>query len=150
MDYSNDLEDSDDEGGPRTMSAAEELTDQKRQQTAKDFFDTIFGSRDEFLAALSINPVNTGEFKSWCELKCQEAMEKNGSNGQESIRFCKDSPKDLLRELRPFLENNPNQACLWPIVDCVTIRFNSPLLEQGIELIDLPGKFLKEKYDSIH
>jgi ATPase subunit of ABC transporter with duplicated ATPase domains len=48
MDYHNDLEDSEDEDGPRTKSFKQDEIDRKRKKTAEDFFDTIFGSRMNF------------------------------------------------------------------------------------------------------
>lgn len=139
LDYHNDLQDSDDEGGPRTRSFKEDELDRKRKKTAEDFFDTMFGSRDDFMSAWSSSPVNTGEFKSLCELKCKEAMESYDLNSQGVAVFSKSSPTELLVDIKPFLSNVDNEVCLWPIVDCVTIRFNHKLLQQGIEIIDLPG-----------
>ncbi|KAH7374324.1 hypothetical protein BKA66DRAFT_534116 [Pyrenochaeta sp. MPI-SDFR-AT-0127] len=139
LDYHNDLEDSDDEGHPRTRSFNQDEVDRKRKKTAEDFFDTIFGCREEFLSAWSSSPVNTGEFKNLCQVKCKEAMEQHDLNSKGVALFSKTSPKDLLEDIEPFLSNVDNTVCLWPIVDCVTIRFNHPLLQQGLEIIDLPG-----------
>jgi hypothetical protein len=139
MDYHNDLDDSDDEDGPRTRSFKQDEIDRKRKKTAEDFFDTIFGSRDEFLTAWSSSPVNTPEFKSLCQLKCKEAMLEQDMNSQGIAMFSKNTPKDLLEVIKPFLSNVNGQVCLWAIVDCVTIRLNHPLLQHGVEIIDLPG-----------
>jgi len=139
--YHNDLEDTDDEdGNPRTRSFAQDEIDRKRKNTAEDFFDTIFGSRDDFLSAWSSDPVNTGEFKNLCLVKCTEAMEEYDMTSQGITHFSKGSPAELLQEVKPFLSNVEDKICLWPIVDCVTIRINHPLLQEGIEIIDLPGK----------
>jgi hypothetical protein len=139
MDYHNDLDDSDDEDGPRTRSFKQDEIDRKRKKTAEDFFDTIFGSRDEFLTAWSSSPVNTPEFKSLCQLKCKEAMLEQDMNSQGIAMFSKNTPKELLEVIKPFLSNVDGQVCLWPIVDCVTIRLNHSLLQHGVEIIDLPG-----------
>jgi hypothetical protein len=142
LDYHNDLEDSDDEGGGcRTRSFKEDEIDRKRKKTAEDFFDTIFGSRDEFLSAWSSSPVNTGEFKSLCQLKCKEAMEEYDMTSQGFTHFSKSSPTELLEEIKPFLSDVDGKICLWPIVDCVTIRLRHPLLQEGVEIIDLPGMY---------
>ncbi len=145
QDYFNDLEDSDDDGGPRTRSQDEDEKDKKRKKTAEDFFDTIFGSREEFSAAWGHNPVNTAEFKSLCELKCQDAMQAHGSNGQVPALFSRASAEELVEDIKPFLSNVKDEVCLWPIVYCITIRFNNPLLQQDLEIIDLPGKFEQER-----
>jgi len=139
MDYHNDLDDSEDEDGPRTRSFKQDELDRKRKKTAEDFFDTIFGSREEFLDAWSSSPVNTPEFKSLCQLKCKEAMQDQDMNSQGIAMFSKNTPKELLDVIKPFLSNVEGEVCLWPIVDCVTIRFNHPLLQQNLEFIDLPG-----------
>jgi hypothetical protein len=141
LDYHNDLEDSDDEGGgPRTRSLKQDEIDRKRKKTAEDFFDTIFGSRDNFLQAWSSSPVSTGEFKSLCQLKCKEAMHEYDTTSQGITHFSRPSPAELLEVVKPFLSNVNDEVCLWPIVDCVTIRLNHPLLKEGVEIIDLPGK----------
>ncbi|KAL5117630.1 hypothetical protein ACEQ8H_004523 [Pleosporales sp. CAS-2024a] len=138
--YHNDLEDSDDEdGAPRIRSVTQDDYDRKRKQTAEDFFVTIFDSRDEFLSAWSSNPVNTGEFKSLCQLKCKEAMELYDVNSKGVTLFSKSNPNELLENVKPFLADVSNETCLWPLVDCITIRFCHNLLKEGIEIIDLPG-----------
>lgn len=140
VDYFNDLEDSDDEDcGPRTRSSSEDEMDRKRKKTAEDFFDTIFGSRDEFMSAWSSNPVNTEEFKTLCQFKCKEAMDNYDLNAQGVVLVSKSSPEELLKAIKPFLSDVDGEICLWPIVDCVTIRINHPLLQEGLEIIDLPG-----------
>jgi hypothetical protein len=63
-------------------------------------------------------------------------------NSQEVALFSKNTPQELLEDIKPFLSNVDGQVCLWPIVDCVTIRFNHPLLQQGLEIIDLPGMLM--------
>ncbi|KAF1831454.1 hypothetical protein BDW02DRAFT_606538 [Decorospora gaudefroyi] len=120
-------------------SAIQDEIDRKQKKTAEDFFDTIFGSREEFLNAWSSNPVNTSESKSLCQLKCKEAMQTHDMNSQGIAMFSRNTPQELLEDNKPFLSNVEDQVCLWPIVDCVTIRLNHPLLHQGLEIIDLPG-----------
>lgn len=140
MDYHNDLDNSDDEGGPHKRSLNQDEIDRKRNNTAEDFFRIIFGSRDVFLTAWSKGDLN--EFKWVCEVKCKEAMKLHDINSEGVATFSEDTPKELLDVIRPFLTDVDNEVCLWPIVDCVTIRLNHPLLEQNLEIIDLPGKFL--------
>jgi hypothetical protein len=137
--YHNDLEDSDDEDGPRIRSVKQDDFDRKRKQTAEDFFETIFGTKDEFLSAWSSNPVNTGEFKNLCQLKCKDAMEMYDVNSKGITLFSKGSPQELLVDIKPFLADVAKEVCLWPLVDCITIRFRHNLLYQGLEIIDLPG-----------
>ncbi|KAF2027578.1 hypothetical protein EK21DRAFT_91371 [Setomelanomma holmii] len=140
LDYHNDLKDSDDKGGrPRTRSFKQDELDRERKKTAENFFDTIFGSRDDFLCAWSSSPVNTGEFKSLCQLKCTEAIDGFDMTSQGVTLFSKSNPAELLQEIKPFLSDLEDKVCLWPIVDCVTIRLNYPLLYEGLEIIELPG-----------
>ncbi|KAH8724226.1 hypothetical protein GQ44DRAFT_760353 [Phaeosphaeriaceae sp. PMI808] len=140
VDYYNDLEDSDDEGSRRrTRSFKQDEVDRKRKQTAEDFFSTLFGSKEEFVDAWSSSPVDTEEFKSLCQIKCKDAMEGFDSTSQGVTHFIKSSPTELVEEIRPFLSNVDGKVCLWPIVDCVTVRLNSALLKEGLEIIDLPG-----------
>lgn len=140
MAYHNDLQDSEDENGkPKTRTYSEDERDRKRKQTAEDFFDTIFGSRDEFLSTWSSSPVNSNEFKSLCQLKCKETMQEYDLDNQGAIQFSKPDPSQLLKEIIPFLSSVDDTVCLWPLVDCVTVRLNHPLLQEGLEIIDLPG-----------
>ncbi|KAH7067835.1 hypothetical protein FB567DRAFT_585403 [Paraphoma chrysanthemicola] len=139
-DYHNDLEDSEDEdGAPRTRSFKQDEIDRKRKKTAEDFFDTIFGCRDDFLSAWSSDPVNTAEFKHLCQVKCTEAMEEFDLTSKDAAHFSKNTPAELLKVVMPFLSNVEDKVCLWPIVDCVTVRINHKLLQEGLEIIDLPG-----------
>lgn len=142
--YHNDLEDSDNEDGPKVRSLSQDQIEEKLKKTAEDFFDTIFGSRDEFLTAWSSSPVNTGEFKSLCQLKCKEAMENYDITYQGVAHFSKSSPEELLEKIKPFVSSVTNGHCLWPIVKHVTIRHDHPLL-QGLEIIDLPGMFIAKQ-----
>ncbi|KAH9866646.1 hypothetical protein J1614_008338 [Plenodomus biglobosus] len=139
VDYHNDINDSDDEDSPRTRTFQEDEIEKKRKKTAEDFFDTLFGSRDGFLTAYSSSPVNTGEFKRLCQLKCTEAMSQIDLDSNGVATFSRSGPKELLEDIKPFLSNVENEVCLWPIVDCVTIRLDHPLLQQGLEIVDLPG-----------
>ncbi|KAG9189641.1 hypothetical protein G6011_06509 [Alternaria panax] len=72
-------------------------------------------------------------------LGCKEAMEDQDMNSKSIAMFSRNTPKELLEVIRSFLSNVDDQVCLWPIVDCVTIRLNHPLLQNGLEIIDLPG-----------
>jgi hypothetical protein len=83
--------------------------------------------------------VNTDDFKNLCQLKCTEAMGEFDMTSQGATLFSKSTPAELLKEIKPFLSNVDNEVCLWPIVDCVTIRLNHPLLRDGLDIIDLPG-----------
>lgn len=137
--YHKDFEDSDDEGKPSSRSQKQDELERKQKQTAEDFFDTIFGSRQDFLESWSSSPVNTAEFKNLCQLKCKEAMDEFDMNSQDTIMLSKSTPKELLEVIKPFISKVKDKICLWPLVDCVTIRFNHELLKLGLEIIDLPG-----------
>lgn len=133
----NDL-DSDDEDVSRNRNAEQDQDDQNRKKTAEDFFRAIFGPDEDFKCAWSSDQ-DSAEFKSLCELKCQESTEGFDTNGKGAVIFTKTSPQDLLTVVKPFLSNVSDQNCLWPLVDHVIIRFNHPLLAEGLEIIDLPG-----------
>lgn len=134
----NDL-DSDDEG-ESCNGGSKDQYDTQRKETADDFFGTIFGSHEEFESAWNYKS-GTAEFKSLCELKCEDATKRFDANGSGAVIFTKATPMELLQDVKPFLTQVEDQACLWPLVDCVTIRFNHSLLYQGLEIIDLPGTF---------
>jgi hypothetical protein len=76
------------------------------------------------------------------QVKCTEAMGEYDLTSQGITHCSKPTPSELLKEIKPFLSNVEDQICLWPIVDCVTIRLNQPLLQEGVEIIDLPGTLI--------
>ncbi|OAL48292.1 hypothetical protein IQ07DRAFT_681710 [Pyrenochaeta sp. DS3sAY3a] len=133
----NDL-DSDDEGESCNSGPKQDQSDDQRKKTADDLFGAIFGSNEEYKAAWNFSS-DTAEFKTLCELKCQDATKGFDVNGSGAVIFTRPTPQELLKDVKPFLSKVDDQDCLWPLVDCVTIRFNHSLLHEGLEIIDLPG-----------
>ena len=60
-------------------------------------------------------------------------------NGNGVKSYSRPNQRELLQKIKPFLTNVEGEACLWPLVDMVTIYFDHNLLEQGVEILDLPG-----------
>lgn len=143
-DYHNDEEDSEDESGStakRHHDSESETSAAKLAGTAVDVFDTLFGSRQEFLESWNPHNFKNGEFVDLCMLKCEEALRQiNANDGIKS--FIQNDQKALLQDIKPYLTNVSGTQCLWPLVDSVNVRLTHPLLQHGIELIDLPGKKL--------
>jgi hypothetical protein len=137
-DYHNDDDDSDDE--IRSQSKADRQDEQERRvrDTAVDVFDTLFGSRQEFLESWDPRTYKNGEFVALCLLKCQEALDQIKAS-DDVMSFIRNDQTALLDAIKPFLTNVPGTQCLWPLVDSVCVRITHPLLQQGIEIIDLPG-----------
>ncbi|PSN74615.1 hypothetical protein BS50DRAFT_643032 [Corynespora cassiicola Philippines] len=132
-------DDSDDEDGPKSKAPKQDEMDRRLKDTAEDVFATIFGSKDAFLECWSTESYTSGEFVSLCQLKCREAIEKLPLDNQGTATFLKNSQQKLLEENRPFVTKVKGQACLWPLVDTISVRFHDLMLEQGLEVFDLPG-----------
>ncbi|KAF2638562.1 hypothetical protein P280DRAFT_499892 [Massarina eburnea CBS 473.64] len=138
--YNEDEDDSEDEENLRPASAAQEEIDRRAKDTAEDFFITFFGSRQNFLECWSPSAYKSGEFTSICQLKCEAALARyNDKMTSQGIPFSANDHKDLIVQIKPFLTKVKGEICLWPLVDQVTIRFKHPLLDQGVEVLDVPG-----------
>lgn len=132
--------DSDDEEDVQQIRGLQlDECDRRLKDTAEDIFHTIFGSRERFLSSWSLQSFKDGEFVQLCGLKCQEAIGTMELNSQRTATFVATSQGDLLAHIKPFLTKVKGKSCLWPLVDSVSIRFSHDLLQQGIEIIDLPG-----------
>lgn len=103
-------------------------------------FLTLFGSRTAFEASWSATSYKSEEFIRICQLKCEETLHKEGGSSGTSIKLV-DDQKDLLKQLKPFVTKVRGITCLWPLVDHITIKFDNELLQSGIKIIDLPGKY---------
>jgi hypothetical protein len=133
--YHNADDDEDDEDG----DAGREQADQKSSQTAEAVFKIIFGSMDAFLASWSAPTFKSGEFVTLCLFKCKDALKKHGVSSGNTLFKDADQPRDLMKQLKPFVTALEGEASFAPLVDHVTISFSHELLEAGIEFIDLPG-----------
>jgi hypothetical protein len=140
--YYEDSEDLDDEKSPRPASAAQEEYDRRAKDTSEEFFITIFGSRKKFLECWSPRAFKSGEFYSICDLKCEAAINEYEQPSSQGITFHGTDQKHLVSQIKPFLTNVKGEVCLWPLVDQVTIRFQHEMLDQGLELYDVPGMFI--------
>ncbi|KAJ8119004.1 hypothetical protein OPT61_g125 [Boeremia exigua] len=130
--------DSDDEDAPLARPTRRDELERRLKDTAEDIFLTLFGDRDTFQESWSASSYKSGEFVNECQLKCEEALWREGGGSGVAIKFA-DDQKDLIKQLRPFITEVKGVTCLWPFVDQITIKFNNELLQSGIEIIDLPG-----------
>lgn len=144
-DYHNDDDDSDcsdNEDASRNKMPRSDDHDRRLRDTALDVFETLFGSKEDFLESWDPRSYKNGEFVSLCLLKCEEALNDLQLNKDVKV-FVGQDQHSLLQQIRPFLTNVPGQACLWPLVDNVCIGLTHPLLQHGIEIVDLPGMFIQ-------
>lgn len=132
---------SDDEDAPRTWPSGHDETEQRLKDTAEDVFLTLFGCRDQFQESWSASCYKSGMFIKECQLKCEEALYKEGGASGTAFKLA-NNQKDLMKQLRHFLTEVKGIPSLWPLVDHITIKFNNELLQSGIEIIDLPGTYL--------
>ncbi|KAF2001636.1 hypothetical protein P154DRAFT_596258 [Amniculicola lignicola CBS 123094] len=132
-------DESEDEHGPKAKGPGQDEADRRLKDTAQDVFHTLFGSREAFLEAWSSHEYRDGEFVKICQLKCQEALHDLPITGDNTATYVGSNPKDLLKKIRGFMANVKGEVSLWPLVDAITIRFQSPLLDEGVMIMDLPG-----------
>jgi hypothetical protein len=119
--------------------AQKEDLDLKLKNTAEEFLETLFGSKQEFLESWNAPAYENGEFLSLSLLKYEDALQQIDAN--ENVKtFSEQDQYSLNKKLLPFLSKVDGQLCLWPLVDNVSIRITHPLLQHGIEIIDLPGQ----------
>jgi hypothetical protein len=135
-------EDSDDEGPRRTKSLAQDEMDKNMKDTAEEIFCTLFGGEEYFLQAWNADSYHNGEFTQMCLIKCKTAMKALNLNAKDIATFVGKNPPELLSQIRPFMTKVKDKLSLWPLVKCITIRFHDSILEQNIEVIDLPGQKL--------
>lgn len=133
--------DSDDEDGPAARPSRYDEMERRLKDTAEDVFTTLYGSREHFQESWSAASYKNGDFVRECLLKCEEALFKEGGSLGVARKLA-NNQKDLLKQLKPFLTEVKGIACLWPLVDQVTVMFHNELLQSGIEVIDLPGKLM--------
>ncbi|ORY15215.1 hypothetical protein BCR34DRAFT_478262 [Clohesyomyces aquaticus] len=138
--YQNEDEDTEDEDEIKKAKPLRyDESDRRLKDTAEDVFTTLFGSREKFLETWSSRTFRSGEFVRLCQLKCTQAIQEKNVNSERIATYVGKDPKDLLRQIKPFLTKVRDEVSLWPLVDSVTVRFHHPLLEQGVVIIDLPG-----------
>jgi hypothetical protein len=147
--YQNSDDDSDDEESSRPKARRQEEMDERLKDTAEDVFVTLFGSQEAFTDNWSASAYKSGEFVRLCQLKGEEALKKENVDSYGVAMKIGDNQKDLLQQLRPFLTKVKGVACLWPLVDSISIRLCHDVLQANIELIDLPGQYsctVKDRY----
>ncbi|KAF2277958.1 uncharacterized protein EI97DRAFT_488099 [Westerdykella ornata] len=121
---------------------AQDHFDRRAADTAEELFYTIFEGKENFQQVWNVDNYRTGEFLTFCQLRCAAALKSLQVDMVETRRvaiFAGNSPQELLQEVKPFMTKVEGQLSLWPLVSCVTIQFSDPLLEQNIEIWDLPG-----------
>jgi hypothetical protein len=140
-DYShchNDDDDSEDEGALGPQDFKQDEADRKRRDTALEVFETLFGSKEDFLDEWA-RAASKNEFVRICQIRCKETIYAHNVDDQNVARKDGNTPRELLSKLRPFLVNEKGPQQLWPLVDYVTIRLDHELLRNGAVLIDVPG-----------
>jgi hypothetical protein len=136
------LADSDDESDKGSTSKAkagrQDALDRRLRDTAEEIFQTLFGGKEQFLASWNGSANMPGIFVKTCQLKCKGAISNLDITSDNIVPYVGRDAKDLIRQIRPFMTKVKGEVSLWPLVDRISIRFNSPLLEQRT-IIDLPG-----------
>lgn len=142
--YQHADEDSDEEDSSpmkRRKGSNNDEMDIRLKDTADDVFVTLFGSREAFEECWSATSYRNQDFVRVCKLKCEEVLQNEGPDKQGIVVKSAPDQRALLEQLKPFLTKVPGTSCLWPLVDNVTVSFSNELLQNGLEIIDLPGMF---------
>jgi hypothetical protein len=134
--YHNEGEDLDDDFSPGDQSYEKDDMDRQNRDTAREMFQTLFGSRDDFLDCWGSE--QTKEFESICLHKCND-MIREYKPADNAIFEHGTTPAELMGKIRRFMVSEEGSECLWPLVDQVTIRFDHPLLRLGVIVMDVPG-----------
>lgn len=138
-DYYDSYDNPDDEVGHQNKNLQQEQVDLKLKNTAEEFFETLFGSKADFLESWDSRVYENGEFVSLSLLKYEDTLNQTKANENTMSIFGRDQ-YDLNKQLLPYLSKVRGEQCMWPLVDYVAVRITHPLLQHRIELIDLPGK----------
>lgn len=138
-DFHDSYENPDDNAYQHPSGPDKEDLETKLKNTAEEFFEMLFGSKSDFLESWDARTYENGEFVSLSLLKYEDALRQ--IDACENIKhFVGSDQNDLNRKLRPYLSKFKDQLTFWPLVDNVCIRITHPLLQNRIELFDLPGK----------
>ncbi|CAO2651542.1 Nn.00g041120.m01.CDS01 [Neocucurbitaria sp. VM-36] len=132
-------EDSDDEDEHFSSSTRKQSNMDELKDTAEDILTALWGSKAQFEERWSPESYKSGEFVRLCRLKFEEALQAQNTNNQRIATKMGTDQNDLLTQLKPFITQVQGQDCLWPLVDNVAVRFYHDMLQQGLEIIDLPG-----------
>lgn len=134
-------DESDDESPRKTKQGRRDENDRRLKDTAEGVFHTLFGGKDAFQDVWYSHDYSNGEFVKICQMKCKEALSQLDADTKNTATFFGGTPQELLKQIRRFMASVKDEISLWPLVDNISIRFHHPLLDQNIEIIDLPGKF---------
>ena len=151
--YQHADEDSDEEDAPSSKKRKRENTDEmdiRLKDTAEDVFVTLFGSREAFLESWSATSYRSKEFVRICKLKCEETLQGEGPDRQGVVVKSAPDQQALVEQIKPFLTKIPDVNCLWPLVDSVTVSFSNDLLQAGLEIIDLPGMYCTQLFETLY
>ena len=141
--YAVDGDDSDEEETSNASADKDTKFDRAAMKTAEEFFATIFGTQEEFLSSWSISSFKTGEFAILCEMKCNEAITSAKADiAGDVCTFIGKDHQDLMKQIKPYIVKVKGKVCLWPLVDRVSVSFFDEILEQNIEILDVPGQFM--------
>lgn len=123
--------------------------------TALETFQALFLNRDQFKNENSANryiqKASSACDKDILEQLYQwvhESISKSGAQNGIILRSA-DAPDELANNIARFVKTCPDSVddegyslpSLWPIVEVVRVGLRSPLLERGLIVADLPGKF---------
>lgn len=136
--YHDDGEDSEDDGAPGVRDFKQDDADRKRRDTAMEVFETLFGSKEDFLEGWA-QAESKNDFVRICQIKCKDIIREHKVDDQNVARKDGNTPHDLLLKLKQFLVNEKGLQQLWPLVDYVTVRLDHELLKNGAIVIDVPG-----------
>lgn len=139
--YATDGDESDNEEEESDISDSKNTKfDRSAMKTAEEFFATIFGSSEEFLSSWSTSSFRSGEFAILCEMKCKEAISSADADiAGDACTFFAKNHQDLMKQVKPYIVKVKGKVCLWPLVDKVSVSFYDEILEQNIEILDVPG-----------
>lgn len=132
-------EDSDNEDTPTRNSIGQDEMDRRMKDTAEEVFYTLFDGKENFQQGWNSEDYHNGEFERLCERKCQAALDSLNISSRRVLIYTASSIQELLQKVRPFMAKVEGKQSLWPLVSSITIRFSDPLLEENIEIWDVPG-----------
>jgi hypothetical protein len=139
--FDEELEEMAAQGAVQTKSRIRDEEDVKANRTAEDIFKTLFGGSSQFKDAWTADRFRRGTFQKECERKCQETIAKLDTTTEKTVRYFASDPIELGEKIKAFTMNVEGSISLWPLVDSIRYGLDRPLLEQGFEFWDLPGKF---------
>lgn len=72
-------------------------------------------------------------------MQWEETMRRIGVNENNVKTFAAKDQHEMLRKLKPYLTQDKDRQSRWPLVAMITVCFDDPLLQLGLEIYDIPG-----------